>query len=66
MHLKLTDEEVAFQQEVRNFMQNQVPAEIKNKVERGVSLSRDDHVRWQKLLHAQGWMAPSCSEPFVK
>jgi alkylation response protein AidB-like acyl-CoA dehydrogenase len=59
MHLKLTDEEVAFQQEVRNFMQNQVPAEIKNKVERGVSLSRDDHVRWQKLLHAQGWMAPS-------
>ena len=59
MHLKLTDEEVAFQQEVRDFMQNKVPAEIKDKVERGVSLSRDDHVRWQKLLHAQGWMAPS-------
>jgi len=59
MHLKLTDEEVAFQQEVRDFMQNKVPAEVKEKVERGVSLSRDDHVRWQKLLHAQGWMAPS-------
>ena len=40
-------------------MQNKVPAEVKEKVERGVSLSRDDHVRWQKLLHAQGWMAPS-------
>jgi len=59
MHLKLTNEEVAFQQEVRDFMQNKLPAEVKEKVERGVSLSRDDHVRWQKLLHAQGWMAPS-------
>lgn len=58
MHLQLTEEERAFQQEVRTFMRGNVPASIKEKVERGVSLSREDHVTWQKILHKQGWMAP--------
>ena len=58
MHLQLTEEERAFQQEVRTFMRDNVPASIKEKVERGVSLSREDHVTWQKILHKQGWMAP--------
>ena len=59
MHLQLTEEELAFQQEVRTFMRDNLPASIKDKVDRGVSLSREDHVQWQKILYKQGWMAPS-------
>lgn len=59
MHLQLSEKELTFQQEVRTFMRGNVPADIKSKVERGVALSRDDHVTWQKILHKQGWMAPS-------
>ncbi|MEM7407962.1 MAG: acyl-CoA dehydrogenase family protein [Pseudomonadota bacterium] len=58
MHLELTEEERAFQREVRDFMQESVPADIKSKVERGVALSRDDQVTWQKILYQKGWMAP--------
>ena len=59
MHLQLTEDELAFQQEVRTFMRESVPKSIKEKVERGVALSRDDHVTWQQILYKKGWMAPA-------
>ena len=27
-------------------------------------LSKDDHVRWQKILHEQGWVAPGWPDEY--
>ncbi|MEM7253466.1 MAG: acyl-CoA dehydrogenase family protein [Pseudomonadota bacterium] len=59
MDLNLTDEEVAFQTEVREFLAAKLPDDIKEKHESGGRLNKEDQVRWQKILNEQGWMAPS-------
>jgi alkylation response protein AidB-like acyl-CoA dehydrogenase len=54
--MKLTAEERAFQQEVREFVRANLPAEIRHKVENELLLKKDDHVRWQSILHEKkGW-----------
>src|SRR5690606_8479740 len=41
------------------FMEAELPAELRARVERGYSLlSREDHTLWQKKLAARGWGAP--------
>jgi hypothetical protein len=34
-----------------------LPADIREKQEKSIALSRDDMVRWQKILYRQGWAA---------
>jgi alkylation response protein AidB-like acyl-CoA dehydrogenase len=49
----------AFRQEVRAFIRQALPAELRARVERGYDLlSREDHTLWQKQLQARGWGAP--------
>ena len=49
----------SFRQEVRAFIREALPAELRARVERGYDLlTRDDHTFWQKQLHARGWAAP--------
>ena len=55
MDLAFTDGEQAFRAELRDFLRDNLPADIARKVERGRPLERDDHVRWQKILDARGW-----------
>ncbi|MFQ5982330.1 MAG: acyl-CoA dehydrogenase family protein [Woeseiaceae bacterium] len=57
MNVKLSEEELAFQQEVKSFLAEKYPDDIREKQERGVPLTRDDTIRWQKILHEQGWAA---------
>jgi alkylation response protein AidB-like acyl-CoA dehydrogenase len=57
MHVNLTDEEVAFQTELRTFFEEEYPEDLRNKNNFGVELSRDDMIRWQKILHSRGWAA---------
>nr|WP_197493355.1 acyl-CoA dehydrogenase family protein [Woeseia oceani] len=57
MHVNLTDDELAFQEEVRTFFREQYPADIRAKQDNGVQLTREDYVRWQKILHQRGWAA---------
>ena len=49
--------ERSFQDEVRQFLAQNLPADIRDKVHNGRHLLRDDWVRWQKILHAKGWGA---------
>jgi alkylation response protein AidB-like acyl-CoA dehydrogenase len=58
MNLDLTPELKAFRDDVRAFVRDHLPADIKAKVERGLYIGRDDYVRWQKILHKKGWIAP--------
>ena len=59
MDLRLSDEDVAFQGEVRRFIDDNLPADIRDKMENGLHLEKDDFVTWQKILHRQGWIAPN-------
>jgi alkylation response protein AidB-like acyl-CoA dehydrogenase len=64
MDLNFTPEESAFRQQVRSFMQDKLPADIRQKVLGGLIVERDDYVRWQRILHEQGWGAPGWPEQF--
>ncbi len=57
MDINFTPEELAFRDEVRVFLDTKLPKEIASKVKNGQHLSKDDTVRWQKILNEQGWMA---------
>ncbi len=62
MNADYTAEELAFQEEVREFLQNEFPAEYKAKVDANKRLSKEELVHWQKILYAKGWAAPSWPE----
>lgn len=57
MNVNLTDEELAFRDEVRKFLAGKYPADIREKQDKGIPLSREDTTRWQKILNEQGWFA---------
>ena len=58
MNVNYTAEELAFRDEVREFLSNELPADIAQKVKLGKHLSKEDHQRWQKILNNRGWYAP--------
>lgn len=49
----------AFRDEVAQFVSANLPADIARKVDVNAPLSKDDYIRWQKILHRKGWAAPS-------
>ena len=59
MDLSFTDEELAFQKEVREFLEKKLPADVKDRYERGLHYTKEGQVRWQKILNEKGWMAPN-------
>jgi alkylation response protein AidB-like acyl-CoA dehydrogenase len=59
MDLEFSGEHLAFQQKVRTFLEENLPADIRDKMKGGLRMERDDHVRWQDILAEQGWMAPA-------
>lgn len=59
MNADFTAEELAFQEEVRTFLQQEFPQEFKAKVDAGIRLTKEETVRWQKILYKKGWAAPN-------
>ncbi len=57
MHMRFTPEEEQFRAQVRDFIAAQLPQDIRRKVELGLMLEREDHIRWQDILAAKGWYA---------
>ncbi|MDQ8727415.1 acyl-CoA dehydrogenase family protein [Bradyrhizobium sp. LHD-71] len=55
MDLRYSPEEQEFRGEVREFFRSVLPREIRDKVALGRLPSRDDIVRWQRILNARGW-----------
>ncbi len=58
MKLTLSAEHEAFREEVRDFIEDKLPKDTRQRVETGKKLLRDDYVRWQKILYDKGWIAP--------
>ncbi len=61
MQMGLNPEDIAFRDEVRTFLSEKLPADVHERwLESGkIFPDRDDAVRWQKILHEQGWIAPN-------
>ena len=59
MDLTLSLEDEAFRQEIRAFVADNLPGDIRDKVSQGVSVGKDDIQRWTEILNATGWVAPA-------
>jgi hypothetical protein len=59
MDLNYSAEETAFRDEVRAWLQANLPAELKEKVATYAHLSKDDMLRWHRILAEKGWVAPA-------
>ncbi|MEY8839410.1 acyl-CoA dehydrogenase family protein [Cribrihabitans sp. XS_ASV171] len=59
MDLNYTDEEKAFRDEVRAFLDEKLPQEVRDKVRRGISLGKEGHDEWHRILNEKGWLAPN-------
>ncbi len=59
MNAEFTAEELAFQKEAREFLENEFPADLRAKVDANIRLSREEIIRWQKILYEKGWAAPN-------
>ncbi|HEX7061911.1 MAG TPA: acyl-CoA dehydrogenase family protein [Woeseiaceae bacterium] len=57
MNLEFTADELAFREEVRTFLNAEFPADLREKQQQGIPLTKDDQVRWQKILFRRGWAA---------
>ncbi|RST31125.1 pimeloyl-CoA dehydrogenase large subunit [Sphingomonas ginkgonis] len=57
MDLSFTPEEEAFREEVRQFLRDQLPARLSDKVRKGQHLTKSDMEEWHAILNARGWLA---------
>ncbi|MEM7767628.1 MAG: acyl-CoA dehydrogenase family protein [Pseudomonadota bacterium] len=58
MNLEFTPEEIAFRDEVRTFIEENYPEDLKGMGSRE-DLSREDFLRWHKILGEKGWSTPA-------
>jgi len=58
MNLEFTPEEIAFRDEVRAFIKDNFPEELRKKTSRD-QMGKEDFLAWHKVLAKQGWVAPS-------
>ncbi len=59
MQLSLTPEQQGLQDEIRSFLQANLPASVAAKVARGEGISAAETRDWHKVLAAKGWAAPA-------
>src|SRR5271165_1692938 len=64
MHLEFTLQECAFREEVRSFLREHLPQDLRDKVRGGVPLERAEYMRWQRCLHDRGWGAMAWPREF--
>jgi len=59
MDFNFSEQDLAFRQEVRDFMQHSLPEDLREIAEHGQHFRKEHFVRWQKILFERGWAAPS-------
>ena len=58
MDLSYSPEELLFRDQVRAWLEANLPGDIRDKVVGYHGLSKEDIVRWHRILAAQGWSVP--------
>ncbi len=64
MDLNFTPDELAFRDEVREFLREHLPPELSDRVKAGLVVHVEDYRRWQKVLFERGWAAPTWPKEF--
>ena len=59
MQLEFSPEEIAFQQEVRSFIAENYPQNLRSVQDEGHDLSKEDFLSWHRILAKKGWIAPA-------
>jgi alkylation response protein AidB-like acyl-CoA dehydrogenase len=59
MDLNYSQEELAFRDQVRGWLKDNLPKDLAAKIANYEELTRDDLLRWHKILAKQGWVAPA-------
>ena len=59
MDMEFSPEDLAFQKEVRDFIAENYPAELRGKQDEGEELAKEDFLAWHKILYKKGWVAPA-------
>ncbi len=59
MDLNYSSEELAFRDEVRAWLGTNLPSDLREKVCSFEHLSKDDLLRWHRILAKKGWVAPA-------
>src|SRR5690242_10440134 len=59
MDLRFTAEELAFRDELREFLAANLPQDIRERMRLGHAPSKEDVVTWQRILNRRGWAAYS-------
>ncbi|GBU15223.1 acyl-CoA dehydrogenase [Polaromonas sp.] len=64
MDLAFTPEEQAFREEIRTWVQANLPADISHKVHNALRQTREDMQRWAKILGKKGWLGHGWPKEF--
>lgn len=61
MHISFSAEHEAFREEVRDFLGSVLTDDLKEAQRNcpGIFLDYEHNIRWHRILHAKGWIAPS-------
>ncbi len=63
MDIQFKPEDLAFRDEVRAFLKAKLTPDIKQAVVGG-QISKEGMIEWQKILYAQGWVAPNWPQKY--
>jgi alkylation response protein AidB-like acyl-CoA dehydrogenase len=58
MESSADDEDARFRKEVRQFLREHLPEDIRRKARLGQRFTREDIVRWSRILQHKGWATP--------
>lgn len=59
MDFRYSPDDLAFRDEVRAFFRDELPDDLRRITMNGQARSRDDIMRWHKILYERGWVAPN-------
>ena len=59
MNLDLGPDAERLRDDMRTFLSQALPDDLRRKTFNGEKLSKDEHIDWQRKLAARGWLAPS-------
>ena len=59
MRFQFSAEQLAFQQQVEEFLAANLRSQTAAKVRNGAAISKDELTEWTRILNAQGWAAPN-------
>lgn len=59
MNLDFTEQDRAFESEVRTFLEEALPEDIRERTIKGLNPTPEQFRRWHRILYEKGWIAPN-------